>query len=98
MSSQSNKQRLNQNKAELLEFCKKHNLPYKMIMEYQIRVDNRIDIYPTRKKYCILGINSWGVYCDLEEIFNKKREKPKQLIDLSERDAFIKRCHGKLST
>jgi len=32
-------------------FCKKHNIDYKELTEYQIRINNEIDIFPTYPKY-----------------------------------------------
>lgn len=98
MSSKSNKYKLTQNKVELLEFCKKNNLDTREVMPYQIRIDNKIDIYPTNKKYCILAIDQWGTYSKLTDILDQKnlrwsRKQGDHLIDLSDRDALIERLH-----
>lgn len=101
MSSKSNKVKLTQNKAKLLEFCSKNNLQYREIMPYQIRIDEKIDIYPTNKKYCILAIDQWGTYLELRDILDEKnlrwsRSLVDPLIDLSDRDALLDRIYKKI--
>lgn len=70
-------------------------------MPYQIRIDEKIDIYPTNKKYCILAIDQWGTYLELRDILDEKnlrwsRSLVDPLIDLSDRDALLDRIYKKI--
>ena len=68
------KERREIGKCELSDFCEKHDFDMVFINEYQIRVNDRVDIYPTGRKYCIMhwatndGIQRWGKYNNLKEL------------------------------
>lgn len=61
-------------KCELSDFCEKYGFYMELKNEYQIRVNNRVDIYPTSRKYCIMhwatndNIQRWGQYDKLEDL------------------------------
>jgi len=67
------RKRRNLNLCELYDFCKENNIEMYEINEYQVRLNNKLDIYPTNKKYCVFNKedytrNIWGAYSDLKEI------------------------------
>lgn len=57
-------------KCKIDDFCKDHNIKMAHLTEFQIRLNKRIDVYPTNKKYCILNAfgGKWGRYSDLDEL------------------------------
>lgn len=55
-------------KCEVKDLCDQHKLDFRMITDYQIRVDNKVDIYPTGKKYFNLRTKDWGQYETMDEI------------------------------
>lgn len=66
MTTQAKKARLREQremeKCEIDDFCKQHKLEQEYITEYQIHIENVIDIYPTGKKYFLLKEKKWGMY------------------------------------
>lgn len=60
-------------KCRIDDFCKEHGIEMEHMTEYQIRLDGKIDVYPTNKKYCILSRfgGKWGQYNKIEELLNK---------------------------
>ena len=65
--------RRNLNLCELYDFCQENKIEMYQINEYQVRLNNKLDIYPTNKKYCVFNKedylkNKWGVYSDLKEL------------------------------
>ena len=56
------------NKCYLLDFCEKHRFEMESLTEYQTRINDKVDIYPTSKKYFVLSIRKWGGYNNLEEL------------------------------
>ena len=73
-----NQQLRKENKPEILEFCKDNGLDYRWVQgDWHIRIENVLDVYPTRKKYFWLPDKQWGEYDnyeDLGQIFANKME------------------------
>lgn len=42
---------------EIIKFCEKHSVSYKFLSDYQIRINNEIDIYTTYPKYHNIATN-----------------------------------------
>ncbi len=65
------KERREKGLCEIDDFCSLNEIEKTSINEYQVRVFGKkiIDIFPTNKRYCILGTNPvWGDYKDLNEL------------------------------
>ncbi len=57
------------NKPEVLAFCKDMGFSYRwMNGDWQLRIENVIDVYPTRKRFCWLPSGEWGRYTDYEDL------------------------------
>lgn len=65
-----NKQNLNRNLCKLQDLAEEKGYTLVYISPYQVRVNNKVDIYPTRLKYCHLPSKEWGVLT--EEMFEQK--------------------------
>ena len=72
MSTQASKQRrsksLNKGKCEISDLAEEYGWEIKHITEYQIRINNILDIYPTNKKYCNLNTKGWGQYENVKDL------------------------------
>ncbi len=72
--SEAKRQRLREQreigKCELYDFCEAHSFQTRLINEYQIRVNESVDVYPTNKRFCVLSETKpiWGKYEKLEEL------------------------------
>ena len=56
-----------QHKPEVLQFCKDMGFSYKWIAgDWHLRIENVLDVYPTRKRYFWLPTKEWGWYEDYE--------------------------------
>ena len=57
------------NKPEIFEFCKDMNFSIRAINgDWHFRVENIIDLYPTRKRFFWLDSKEWGTYKDYDDI------------------------------
>lgn len=74
MSTKAKRERLKEQreveKCNLIDFCEKHKLETVHVTEYQIRVMDTIDVYPTNKKFSLIKKhpNVWGWYSKPEEL------------------------------
>jgi hypothetical protein len=72
MSTASKKARLKEQrergKCEIDDFCHSHNLQFEFITEYQIRIDGKVDVFPTNKRFYNLQNSRWGWYNRVEEL------------------------------
>lgn len=77
MTTESKKARLREQreseKCRIDDFCHDHSIEKEEITEYQIRLNGRVDVYPTGKKYCLLNGygGKWGQYERIEELLDK---------------------------
>lgn len=60
-------------KCVIDDFCHDHGIERREITGYQIRLNEKVDIYPTNKKYCVLNRygGKWGRYEKIEELLDK---------------------------
>ena len=49
-------------------FCNKYCISYEYINYYQIRLERKLDLYPTSKKYGYVGTSRFGKYSNLKEV------------------------------
>lgn len=74
MATEAKKARLRESlengKCEIDDFCKVYSLQMRSITEYQIRINEKIDVYPTRRKFHIISKvdEIWGEYQEVEEL------------------------------
>lgn len=59
---------LNMGKCQLDDLAKEHGWEVRHMTEYQIRINNILDVYPTSKKYCNLRTKIWGQYESYKEL------------------------------
>lgn len=58
-----------QNIPEIQAFCEDMGFTYRFIAgDWHIRIENVLDVYPTRKRYCWLPTGEWGWYNDYEDL------------------------------
>lgn len=61
-------------KCAISDFCEVNGYEMEFINKYQIRIDNKVDVYPTNKKFCVMhwasatGCPQWGTYQNIEDI------------------------------
>ena len=78
----SKKERAEINKCELYDFCQNHKFNADFITAYQVRVNNRVDIYPKGQKYCIMhwasesGKPTWGKYDKIQDLLKYIKCQP----------------------
>jgi hypothetical protein len=65
-----NKQSLNRNLCKLQDLAEEKGYTLVHITPYQVRVNNKVDIYPTRLKYFHLATKEWGTLS--EDMFEQK--------------------------
>lgn len=53
-------QSLNKHLCMLQDLCEEKGYKMRHITSYQVRVNNILDVYPTRLKYCYLPTKEWG--------------------------------------
>lgn len=53
-------------KCELQDLCEEKGFEVKHLTEYQIRIEGKLDIYPTSRKYHLLTKNERGEIHELE--------------------------------
>jgi hypothetical protein len=60
-------------KCRIDDFCHEHEIEKVEITEYQIRLNGKMDVYPTNHKFCILNSfgGKWGQYNRIEELLEK---------------------------
>lgn len=75
MATEAKKARLQnqreKEKCRIDDFCAEYRIEMRQINEYQIRLNERLDVYPTSKKYCILDRydkTRWGQYQNVKEL------------------------------
>ncbi len=74
MTTQAKKERMaeerEREKCVVHDFCEANKIPFEFITDYQIRLAERLDIYPTAKKYCFFdrGASRWGMYTTIETV------------------------------
>lgn len=58
-----------QNIPEVIQFCDDHEFNYEwMAGDWQLRIEEVIDIYPTRKRFFWLPTKEWGWYKDYDDL------------------------------
>ncbi len=57
--------------CEIDDFCKKYGFECFHFTEYHMRLNGKVDVYPTGRKYYDIKTREWGVYRNLEEILTK---------------------------
>lgn len=57
-------------KCELFDFCESKGFTIRDINEYQFRVNEKVDVYPTGRKFCVLSRYHplWKSYVNVAEI------------------------------
>lgn len=57
-------------KCAIHDFCDEEEISMDEITPYQIRLNGVVDVYPTRKRYCVLDRNGgmWGTYRDIKQL------------------------------
>jgi hypothetical protein len=60
----------NLNLCKLTDLCEEKGYTMRHITDYQVRVNNVLDVYPTRLKYFHLPTKEWGQLSN--ELFEKK--------------------------
>lgn len=77
MSKNKSKQREEARELEkcfISDFCDLNGYEMNFINTYQIRIDDKVDVYPTSKKFCVMhwasktGCPQWGSYESIDEI------------------------------
>lgn len=64
-----NRQRRAENLLEVKAFCEAVGLEYRFMNgDWQVRIEEVFDVYPTNKKFCWLATGEWGIYDDFEEL------------------------------
>lgn len=53
------------------DFCQFYSMPYHWFTEYHVRIADRVDIFPTSKKYHFIGSYDYVEYDSLDEVFEK---------------------------
>ena len=54
---------------EVIQFCKDNMFQYKFIDgDWHIRIENVIDVFPTRKRFFWLPTKEWGWYQDYDDL------------------------------
>lgn len=75
MTTASKKQRLvdqrEQEKCVVHDYCEAHEIKVEYINDFQWRLNNVLDIYPTAKKFCFLPRKVWGMYSRIEDMGKK---------------------------
>ncbi len=74
MATKAKKERLGQQrdigKCEIDDFCKKYGLQHRYLSDYQIRINEFIDVYPTNRRYHVISKagQPWGWYNEVEDL------------------------------
>lgn len=61
-------------KCAISDFCDVNRYEMNFINPYQIRIDDKVDVYPTSKKFCVMhwasltGRPLWGTYQSIKDI------------------------------
>jgi len=64
-----NKKLREQNKPEIFQFCKDNSFAIRAVAgDWQFRIENVIDVYPTRKRFFWLPTQEWGSYEDYDDL------------------------------
>lgn len=65
-----NAEKRKRNLPEIIAFLDDHGLPWNYIngYEWHIRVENQMDIFPTRKRYHFIKTGARGGFSDYEEL------------------------------
>lgn len=75
MSTASKRYRLatqrEQEKCVVHDYCEANGIEMVYITDYQIRLNGKLDIYPTAKKFCYLPKPVWGMYTRIDEVVKK---------------------------
>ncbi len=68
----ANARRRAENIPEVVAFCEDAGFEWHYVngQQWQIRVEQVMDVYPTNKKYCWLPTGTWGSYTDYENLGN----------------------------
>lgn len=67
--SEINKARREANKPEVLAFCEDAGFSYRwMAGDWHMRIENVMDIYPTRKRFFWLPTKEWGEYSNYDDL------------------------------
>lgn len=53
------------------DFCEDKQIKMEHINDFQIRLDGRLDVYPTAKKFCFLPKKLWGMYSQINDLCKK---------------------------
>lgn len=58
-----------ENTPEIVAFCEDNGLTWRYVAgDWHIRIENVLDVYPTRKRFCWLKTAEWGWYEDYEDL------------------------------
>ena len=61
-----------QEKCRVYDYCEENKIEMEFINDYQIRLNGKLDVYPTNKKFCAFQPRThWGFYYSLEELCKK---------------------------
>lgn len=67
-----------EHKPEVLAFCKDHGFDYRWVAgDWHMRIENIMDIYPTRKRFFWLPDKEWGNYKDYDDLGRIMTERMK---------------------
>lgn len=73
-----NAQLRKENIPTIESFCRDLGLTWRFVNgDWHIRIENVLDVYPTRQRYCWLPDQEWGFYGDYDDlgrIFTKHME------------------------
>ncbi len=72
MATESQKNRKKEareiNKCKLYDFCQVNNVELNPITDYQIRLNEKVDVFVTSKKLFDLQTKKWGIYENEEDL------------------------------
>lgn len=79
MATASKRERLaeerEKEKCAVHDYCEANGIKMEFINDFQIRLNDTLDVYPTAKKYCYLPKPVWGMYTRVEDIVKKYLNK-----------------------